>query len=337
MKYRLAKVSTECKVTSSIKIISFTSPSVGNLNSYILGLEIENVSGNRNYPINLRQMSSMSAVWRLEPLSYDENSSGGGGLDQSMFSIAPRESTNIFFRITPGLDQITKISNTETLDTLYTNLAFQHKMVMDSTESPYGDFLVREKISSLRQFSKYHNTVRYITDPYNLDVLLLWELGDNIVGQQNILNLNFLPSENINEIANDNTPLRFLINAPSKVTHDFKAENFCVVPIQLHVKNASPQSPISYDFEALKLNSVVDKDPAAGQIRSQFFWYGVTKYRVNQLQPGCETSLSLKVCFSKPGVYNINKFKFIISVAGGTAKDIYSPCQHLITVEDPKH
>jgi len=46
-----------------------------------------------------------------------------------------------------------------------------------------------------------------------------------------------------------------------------------------------------------------------------------------------ETHIEVNVCFAKPGVYNINRFRVVVSTPTISGKIMYCPFQHLITVE----
>ena len=56
---------------------------------------------------------------------------------------------------------------------------------------------------------------------------------------------------------------------------------------------------------------------------------------MSDLKPGTKVDLDADVCFSRAGVYNLNRYKFVIlDTKGRIAQYIYSPFQHIIIVED---
>jgi hypothetical protein len=72
------------------------------------------------------------------------------------------------------------------------------------------------------------------------------------------------------------------------------------------------------------------------QKRSQYFWSGNTLHYVADLQPEQKIEIETFVCFSRPGIYNLNRYKFSIkdSKKNSVLQQIFSPYQHLIMIED---
>jgi hypothetical protein len=68
--------------------------------------------------------------------------------------------------------------------------------------------------------------------------------------------------------------------------------------------------------------------------RSQYFWSGTTQHFVTDLQPDAKVALDTNVCFSRPGVYNLNRYKFVLLDSKGKSQQLYSPFQHIVIVED---
>lgn len=70
-------------------------------------------------------------------------------------------------------------------------------------------------------------------------------------------------------------------------------------------------------------------------VRSNYFWAGCTKQTVKNLKPQQEIEIVLTAGFFTPGVYNVNKFKFLVYSPDSTSKDgklIICPFQHLVKV-----
>jgi len=128
-------------------------------------------------------------------------------------------------------------------------------------------------------------------------------------------------------------PLRFLLISPSKVVHDFDIQSFCIVPFTFRVRNTSPFSKLSFSLETIKPSDVKETNDSFGQGR-QYFWAGATSYGMMLLEPEEEMELCMSVCFCKPGVYNLTRFRFTIPLPSSpTPRILICPFQHLITVE----
>jgi hypothetical protein len=68
--------------------------------------------------------------------------------------------------------------------------------------------------------------------------------------------------------------------------------------------------------------------------RSQYFWADTTQHFVSKLPPDGKIALDTTVCFSRPGIYNVNRYKFSLKDdKGKTYQQIYAPFQHIIIVE----
>ena len=75
--------------------------------------------------------------------------------------------------------------------------------------------------------------------------------------------------------------------------------------------------------------------------RANFFWAGTTRQTVKRLHPQSNTDITLKAGFFGPGVYNLNKFKFLVFSSENSdpseeqqGKLIICPFQHLVRIND---
>jgi hypothetical protein len=57
---------------------------------------------------------------------------------------------------------------------------------------------------------------------------------------------------------------------------------------------------------------------------------------VGDLKPESQIALNTNVCFSHPGIYNINRYKFSVQKdeKRKASQEIYSNYQHMIIIED---
>jgi hypothetical protein len=163
------------------------------------------------------------------------------------------------------------------------------------------------------------------TSPSQLDVALVWEM-DTLRCVKTILDV---PITFASTLAFDpptgESPIRFTVHAPSKVQHDF-TRGVCSVAVQLRVVNVS-QADVEIQFQAL-LPSEKFKQ-AKAKASSQYLWSGVTS-ALFTLAPGAEHVLALNACVRRPGVYNLNRFRF--NVLNESELSVQSNLQHLLSV-----
>jgi len=188
-------------------------------------------------------------------------------------------------------------------------------------------------------------TPNELFDETGLDLVILWETAletgsvetITLIGQQNICNVSFSSPTTVDKSVSNNNALRFSIESPRKMTHDFSEDSFSIVPVTFHIQNRS-SAPLSFRLETLKPHENMDSNPSASSIqpkRSQYFWAGETQHYVLDLAPEAKVALGTNACFSRPGVYNLNRYKFVIlDNKGRVLQQIYSPFQHIIIVED---
>jgi hypothetical protein len=113
----------------------------------------------------------------------------------------------------------------------------------------------------------------------------------------------------------------------------------CTHAVVLSVKNISPTEPITFYLDAMKYSSqALEGHLHQHHSRSAFLWSGVSRFSTVTLAPRGEISYTLYASFSRSGVYNINRFRLVVTDAGdGPAtphKDVYPTAQYFITVVD---
>ncbi|KAI8328146.1 ER-golgi trafficking TRAPP I complex 85 kDa subunit-domain-containing protein [Chlamydoabsidia padenii] len=92
--HRTLRYTLHIQVTPSLKINAFTRPSMTAVNEFVLGVEIENLQSGTNF--DLRQLTAVSAMWTIVPLSIDMDSTKDI-LDKTV--IPSRQTTFIYFKI----------------------------------------------------------------------------------------------------------------------------------------------------------------------------------------------------------------------------------------------
>jgi len=333
MKYRLQRITKQTRVLPSFVASATANLSYSSINAYLLNLEVTN---NCENTFRLMQLTSVSPNWAIEPLSQRSNTDGT--------AISRDETTSLFFRIVPA-------ENKQIIKEQKTQMYHTHNYLIPEAENnnivnpllPEYDFLLREK-SGMESPKK--DTQQEVS---MLDLMLKWETvvpSDQVVyrGVHNVCNISFM-TQTVDKVVSDNVALRFSIESPRKIAHDFSKQSLCVIPVTFHVNNVSATTPLSFYLETLQpheqvsITSVENATPNFGtQKRSQYFWAETTQHYVSDLRPFGKTSLQTCVVFSRPGVYNLNRYKFSLKDERNKAvtnkREIYSPFQHIIMVEE---
>uniref|UniRef100_H3HCT9 TPPC8 C-terminal Ig-like domain-containing protein n=1 Tax=Phytophthora ramorum TaxID=164328 RepID=H3HCT9_PHYRM len=96
-------------------------------------------------------------------------------------------------------------------------------------------------------------------------------------------------------------------SAPSSTPLDVTVE-------MLHPEEAQASLPTSSPLTKLHSVSYSGASPPHGA-PPRFFWTGATKKTVAQFLPNTRVTINLKACFVASGVYNLNRFRFIVQAA----------------------
>ncbi|KAJ3401563.1 Trafficking protein particle complex 8, partial [Chytridiales sp. JEL 0842] len=87
--YRKLPYTMTTQVLPSLRINAFTRPSASVLKEFILGVEVENLQ--QNVDIRLRQITSLSPVWNISPVSTSN-------INESDVSLSGRQTTFMYYR-----------------------------------------------------------------------------------------------------------------------------------------------------------------------------------------------------------------------------------------------
>uniref|UniRef100_A0A3Q1HHI0 Trafficking protein particle complex 8 n=1 Tax=Anabas testudineus TaxID=64144 RepID=A0A3Q1HHI0_ANATE len=106
-----------------------------------------------------------------------------------------------------------------------------------------------------------------------------------------------LPSADLSQLIKTN------LHYPETYTHPFVQDSLCVVPVTLTLSNCSlAQVDVIIDLRHKSTS------PESLDVHSSFSWVGQTQYKL-QLKPQEELCLTLRACFLKAGVYNLNTLR----------------------------
>ncbi|KAF2078684.1 hypothetical protein CYY_000055 [Polysphondylium violaceum] len=372
LKYRLARCQAQFDVRPSIRISSLSQQSSTDLNAYLLGVEIDNpVIGGGGESFHLKQISSISKYWKLEPLSY-----AGDVPNPSIVTLKPGQFTNLFFRIVPSAPITKQIQDEISIS----NISFlANDPMYDASSFPVFPFLEYEKLgldllqngggnsNSIFNSNNINSSSSALTNPNStndqggngndhpnhIDLLVFWESDNHLMGVLNSPNISFLPTHYNDSLLS--LPWGSWKNTTSPTGKNHMIYPSLKLPLRYQiisekvVKHSSFETqplctvPVTLQLSNCSFTSVLELSietllpheniDQTSRHTSQYFWTGVTKYTI-KLAPQQIVDLQLHACFSQYGVYNINRYKINVTLSNDTHKDIFSTTQHLINIEN---
>lgn len=226
MPYRLQRWSKQVRVVPSIKVDTTSNFSYSNIQAYLLDLQLLNLHD--DFSFSFGQMIACSSNWAITPLSFPMNYNNAQSVQGDTSSIKAKESTNLFFRITP--EQEVKEDNSTNYLMKATHLPFPKFGTIEPSMPafPQFDFLLREK-RHLEEKGRISKEAAAESESSNMDFILLFEAFDpmmtkKIFGQVNICNVQFMRPTTAEHTLAENNPLRFSVESPRKVLHDFQSQ-----------------------------------------------------------------------------------------------------------------
>ncbi|KUF81645.1 Trafficking protein particle complex subunit 8 [Phytophthora nicotianae] len=122
------------------------------------------------------------------------------------------------------------------------------------------------------------------------------------------------------EVCNDSVPT----STPLDVTVEM-----------LHPEETQASLPASSPLTKLHSVSHSGASPPHGA-PPRFFWTGVTKKKIARFSPNSRVTINLKACFMASGIYNLNRFRFVVHAAtpGQPASVFMLPAEYLVYVKD---
>ncbi|XP_040926107.1 trafficking protein particle complex subunit 8 isoform X2 [Betta splendens] len=113
-----------------------------------------------------------------------------------------------------------------------------------------------------------------------------------------------LPSAELSHLIKTN------LHYPETYTHAFGQESLCLVPVTLTLSNCSlAHVDVIIDLRHKSLS------PESLEVHSSFSWVGQTQYKLH-LKPQEMLCVTLRACFFKAGVYNLNTSRIFARPAG---------------------
>lgn len=128
--------------------------------------------------------------------------------------------------------------------------------------------------------------------------------------------------------------LAYADSVPLRSVPSHKTLQFAELEIIMTVRNDSALSSRPIDFtlellhpeEAKPLPSAKTSAPPFNTATAlapapHFFWSGLTKKKLTQFAPNAQAQFQLKACFMSAGVFNLNRFRFVVSPSTSAGSD----------------
>jgi hypothetical protein len=349
MKFRLLYLNFATIIVNSALCRAFTRPSFANVRDSVLGLELVSkanlhTSAEDNEALQFSRVTCSSKNWIICPVAQSPSFSQLHHTDNSTETVLnPFESLMLLFRVA-NLGSSAG-GNTAT----HSCVQFEADLSPFSTQtSPLSNLLYIEKallIEEDRQALIINPAAQLsnVAAPNKFDLILAWRSVEHPqrVGFLHEIGLNCL------EPSPAACSLKVHLNYKPLVSHNFIFQPILSVPVVLSVRNTLPADRVTFLFETLPIEEEFDTQRRTFRTVSlqqitllgRYAWRGTTKAKIINLAPGQTTELQLLMDCFRPGVYNLNRFRFTVEVntattAQGNKKPrvFFFPLQHLIHI-----
>ncbi|MCO5560999.1 hypothetical protein L7F22_014619 [Adiantum nelumboides] len=357
--YRTVRISHSLEVSPSLQVAVHISPCLLQLEHYLLRLDIANTHNAEN--IWLRQVSCIGSRWQIAPLLPPvAKCSGADGAMGTEFnqkevaflsaSVSPSQllpagqTLSLFFQL---LD-VKKGDNGSTKTELISNVRLgppsSTAPLIDVTKGPVSKFHALARESKEKECLNRSSLELWKFTDTNLDVILISEQQDELAtlkptalrdGQR-------LATQHICCCSpKQSSPLVWLMEGPSRISHDFSKDVSCKVSFHLTVKNyshrtaslrVSMESSSGRLLEAhskaghgnqsgwydVSLESSSDSNAQDDRIQlnseevslpaTPFLWSSINFLKINRLGSGETETYSLQLLVFAPGVYDLSGY-----------------------------
>uniref|UniRef100_K3WUK9 Trafficking protein particle complex subunit 8 n=1 Tax=Globisporangium ultimum (strain ATCC 200006 / CBS 805.95 / DAOM BR144) TaxID=431595 RepID=K3WUK9_GLOUD len=170
-------------------------------------------------------------------------------------------------------------------------------------------------------------------------LVLVWSTGSDVrqlaIGQTNLTSIKVRSPlrANVCPLAvtlqyEDSISLR-----PASESSSIPGLSFAELDITMTIRNGLTTSSAPIDFTVEMLHPGEAKPTSGGRQGSfpfaadstnsaaspHFFWTGVTKKKIVDFAPSAQATIQLRACFMSSGIYDLNRFRFLIHPAGNSA------------------
>ncbi|KAF0690736.1 Aste57867_17888 [Aphanomyces stellatus] len=366
---RLVTLSLGVETLKSLQVTHAIHPSYDNIGEYILALTVHNgrKDGTKEATptMSLLKVIAWSPYWSIEnmlPCPIPSSCRPGSTLQW-------QETCTSYFRITQrtGDDSKNSVTLVDEQPVEYPFVEFlcldqakaltidEKKKVLENGVGSDKNKLLRS-IQSVRRENKNQtssvNNYRHagfkptseealMQPEVEMHLVLQWAGTGAVVnsqqkkrcfGQSNLLNIQIRTPY----LATSNTfPLTMALSYPDVVSLREKQQ----VPVTLHLRNdAAPLSPsISFTIEMLAPDeehpSVRSSNTGPCLATPRVFWSGYTRQTYWNLKPNSGMNLSLTASFVSPGIYDMNRFRFVVTQNENKKPlTVFFPVEYLIQV-----
>ncbi|KDO27480.1 hypothetical protein SPRG_07069 [Saprolegnia parasitica CBS 223.65] len=360
---RVVPLVLEAETLSCLQLSHAIHPSYNRSGEYVLALTVQ--FNEEKTMVRIRSIHDPGHQWSLvpfEPLQEPRSTLRAGT------SLQWQETSTLYFRLVPktgseALLHSVPLSPQVVLPTyaVLTFLTLQHaaERVLDfkkkkALEQGGNKAQLLRSIQSVRRDNKQthgeagHDTVPAfehvpLTSPdallhpeMDLHVVVQWAgTGPVVNGLQRKRCLGHSSVLNVQV----RTPYTSSSNAcPLTMTLDYAPNvRLGAVPMTLHLRNDASASspPITFTLETLvpeEEHPSVRASSAATTTSARVFWAGVTRRTFNALPPGALVDVPLTAVFGAPGIYDLNRFRFILERDGQRPLTVFFPVEYLVHV-----
>eukprot|EP00727_Mastigamoeba_balamuthi_P010787 m51a1_g6330 hypothetical protein (1215) ;mRNA; r:7319-11931 len=344
---RVTHVHARMHVEPAVRVSHAVHADATDASCALLRVRVDNLQRKDN--LRLRQFSLLSRSWALTQL-YP--------LTDTSVLLAPRESSNFFFRLRPRDEPRARVrqSTVSLRDALFDATGEPHatlaRQEMDSASDPGVSFeppdvpcSPSQGMRSCSAYPTYSNSFSaeaetragaarsLLRDPEYIAVF--WEAKGGSVGQSNVA---LTPQNQTSSWELSPAPVRVVASYEPAVQHDF-SQGLCVVPLTLRLVNCHATRSICIVVDALSPEDPT-RDWAASQSAPQaamgtgYVWVGTTSVTEREIEPGEARAVGLRVCFWQAGVYNANAVRLTVTDESGRVvhATALTAMQNIVTV-----
>lgn len=301
MRYRVLRVACSLRALSSLRAEAKLEPSRLDTRRCVLRVQIESLRA--SHSIVPRQIVVAGTSWSVAPLG------SGAGADPGALALEPGCASNTLFRVSPT-----------------------HEEGVGGSVALGGGACLVEALGG--SFLALHRAALgpAPADTETLDVALLWEAEDSS-GEPTVGATHMRVALADARMA-PKCPLRWVLDAPSRVSHCFAGAGLCEVPVTLHVTNGG-DVPADVVVEAVDAGGNNGAAPdgwrrddgsagAQGTVTTSppWMWAGGIRVVVPGVAPGASSSINFRAILFAPGTFDLGllRLRWVAAGAEGAAE-----------------
>eukprot|EP00475_Leptophrys_vorax_P002547 TRINITY_DN11422_c0_g1_i1.p1 TRINITY_DN11422_c0_g1~~TRINITY_DN11422_c0_g1_i1.p1 ORF type:complete len:446 (+),score=86.68 TRINITY_DN11422_c0_g1_i1:328-1665(+) len=290
MPYRVCYWSETLEVMPLLETFLTVRPNFRLVDQYVATLEMKNVSLN---PVCVWRVACLSSDWAISDLDDSK--------DEQCF-IGPGQSYTVLVKVKP------LIVSSGSLQTsfIWGNLSAEDEL-----------FTLNQVIQLLRRTKPSSQVIQVEGASYHLAIS--WSVAANARSFESSGDLFILRESVLNAESLAGCPVSVCFDCPREISHPFSDSSYLDVPIFLNLRATDPFASIQCiveccsPLESFDSKSRAFKHMGSNSIVRSYFWKGKSKFVV-QVSGRSTTRIELSACFTGPGVFNMNRLKFIFPI-----------------------